>query len=293
MRKNPNGKITIVYLLFFVFQIISSAQTVKPPDKFFTLLNRIKFGNHLFCTKDYLRAVEEYRSCLKLKPNDTLQFKIGLAYERMNKFGIARLYFHSFPQENIFFPEARLEFYKTVFLMKQFRKFRNLYLNSSGDFKYFNEITRLNYLTYLFEDLPLPDSSNFRLWFNVPAKEEIMKFYRKKVNLPRKSLTAAGLLSALIPGLGKIYAGELGDGITAFIFNGILGFLAYDNFRAGHKTRGWIFAGLTAIFYGGNIYGSVAAAQIYNKRNKVNYEQELSKFLERENYFTPDYNFCK
>ena len=146
----------------------------------------------------------------------------------------------------------------------------------------------------MFDDLPLPDSNNFKLWFTTPEQREIINYYKQKLNLPQKSLTTAGLLSAVVPGLGKIYAGEIGDGITALIINGLLGFLAYDNFRAGHQFRGWLFTGLTAFFYGGNIYGSVAAAQIFNKRVRVNYEEELRIYLERENYFLPDYqNLCK
>ena len=264
------------------------------PAEYFQPENRLKFGNYLFCSQDYLRAIDEFRSFLKYKNNDTVYFKIGLSYEKMRKYDIAQIYFASYPVKNSLYPEAQLEFYKIFFLKNEFSSLRKRYNKTQKEFKYFPEIKRLNYLTYLFDDLPLPDSNNFKLWFSTPEQREIINYYKQKLNLPQKSLTTAGLLSAVVPGLGKIYAGEIGDGITALIINGLLGFLAYDNFRAGHQFRGWLFTGLTAFFYGGNIYGSVAAAQIFNKRVRVNYEEELRIYLERENYFLPDYqNLCK
>ncbi len=294
MIRTKDKILFFLLLLLFLPGANLFPQISKASNSLFDLPNRLKFGNYLFCTRDYLRAVEEYRTYLKHKNNDTVQFKIGLAYEAMKKYGVALMYFDRFPKENQFFPEAKLELYKTIFLSGNYNQLRNRYSRIHDMFKYYPEVTRLNYLSFLFDGSDLPDSSNFKLWFNLPEHKKVMKFYYKKINLPHKSLTVAGVLSALIPGLGKIYAGEIGDGITAFIFNGILGFLAYDNFKAGHKTRGWIFSGLTAFFYAGNIYGSVAAAQIYNKKVKVDYKEELKKFLERENYFLPDYKFlCK
>jgi len=197
----------------------------------------------------------------------------------------------SYPEKNIFSSEAKLELFKIIFLTGNFDELRVKYSTVKKNFKYFPQITRLNYITYFFEELPLPDSTNYRLWFAGSAQDQIMKYYSLKLNLPRKSLTTAGVLSALIPGLGKIYTGNIGDGITALIVNGLLGFLSYDNFKAGHNFRGWLFAGLTAFFYGGNIYGSVAAAQIFNKQVKTDYEKDILKFLERENYFLPEYEF--
>ncbi|MCW8960516.1 MAG: hypothetical protein OQK29_03065, partial [Ignavibacteriaceae bacterium] len=79
---------------------------------------------------------------------------------------------------------------------------------------------------------------------------------------------------------------------TALLATGLLAFLAYDNFRANHKTRAWIFTGLGAFFYSGNIYGSIAAAQIFNARVNFEFKEGIKLFLEQENYFLPQYDFC-
>jgi len=83
-------------------------------------------------------------------------------------------------------------------------------------------------------------------------------------NLPQKSELLAGILSAILPGSGYVYAGRYGDGLTAFLLNGL--------FIAGTVTavqNAWYpAAGLTGgiglPFYLGNIYGSANAARRWN-----------------------------
>jgi TM2 domain-containing membrane protein YozV len=100
-------------------------------------------------------------------------------------------------------------------------------------------------------------------------------------------------MSALIPGSGKIYLGEIGDGITAFIATSLLAFLSYDNFSHNHNFRGWLFAGLGFFFYAGNVYGSVAAAQIYNAKVDYEYNLNLKEYLKSKNYFLEESEFVK
>ena len=65
----------------FIFIILlitaqAAAQDIKTPDNFFTPANIKSFADHLFCTRDYLRAVEEYKRYLKFVPDDSIKFKI-------------------------------------------------------------------------------------------------------------------------------------------------------------------------------------------------------------------------
>ena len=77
------------------------------------------------------------------------------------------------------------------------------------------------------------------------------------------------------------------------MLTGLFTYLAYTNFENDHQTRGWIFTALGAGFYTGNVYGSVASAQIFNAKVNFNFENGLKLFLEDKNYFTPAYDFCK
>ena len=113
------------------------------------------------------------------------------------------------------------------------------------------------------------------------------------MNPPNKNPLIASVLSAIIPGAGKIYTGDIGDGIFTFLTTGVFTFLAYDNFKAEHNFRGWLFSGLAVMFYGGNIYGSFASAQIHNARIKYEFNLQLDSFIKLKNYFIPQYDFCK
>ena len=64
------------------------------------------------------------------------------------------------------------------------------------------------------------------------------------------------------------------------LLTGLFGYIAYTDFKADHKVRGWIFSGVAAFFYAGNIYGSAASAQIYNAKIKFDFESEVQNFLE-------------
>lgn len=97
----------------------------------------------------------------------------------------------------------------------------------------------------------------------------------------------------MVPGLGKVYTENYTDGLFAAILTGLFGYIAYTDFKADHKVRAWIFTGVSAFFYTGNIYGSVASAQIYNARIKFNFESDLHDFLEAFHYLSGIYNFCK
>lgn len=80
----------------------------------------------------------------------------------------------------------------------------------------------------------------------------------------RKSPFIAGSLSAIIPGLGKVYAGNTAQGVSSFLRVGILGAITAENyFRLGIKhPQTILFASLFGAFYLGNIWGSALSVQI-------------------------------
>ena len=86
---------------------------------------------------------------------------------------------------------------------------------------------------------------------------------------------------SVIPGLGKVYAGDWKDGVVSALIVGSMGYESYVGFHA-RGTRsvfGWIFAGLTVGFYGGNIYGSYKSAQRYNLRMDNEIHDEVEKLV--------------
>lgn len=249
-----------------------------------------KFADYLFCTEDYLRAALEYEKYLNNNYNDTVEFKIGLSYSYIGKYKKSLSWFQRINTSSHYFSNAQDEYFKSLFGLGDYHILRNESLNK---FNISKETEKLYYFSYFFTDDKLPPQKDFLSSFSFEEKRTVKKYYREKKNPPYKSETAAILMSILIPGTGKIYSGHLGDGILAAIATGLCGYLAYDNFKAKHNFRGWIFSGLTAFFYTGNIYGSAASAQIYNAGIRFNFERDVKLYLEKQNYFKPEYGFCR
>lgn len=86
----------------------------------------------------------------------------------------------------------------------------------------------------------------------------------------KKSPFLAGLMSTVIPGSGKLYAGYRGQAIAAMIPSFIFGAVATENYiKAGPKSVQFIVAAsIFSIFYVGNIWGSVLSVKtLYEQRN--------------------------
>jgi|WetSurMetagenome_2_1015567.scaffolds.fasta_scaffold45419_2 hypothetical protein len=252
------------------------------------------FADFLFCDKDYLRAIEEYEKYLKVIDSDTVKFKIALSYSLMNDQYSAFQKFSSANNSSTFYEQSGIEILKSLYLLKEdslFYLFSNDLINSKSQFS--NNAQKLLNTSILMTEKKLPDENIFFKPFENEEKIILRKFYNQKLNRPYKSEFAAGIFSAIIPGAGKIYTSNYGDGITAFILSGLLTYLAYTNFEHNHPTRAWIFTALGTGFYAGNVYGSVASAQIFNAKVNFDFENGLKIFLEEKNYFTPTYDLCK
>lgn len=273
-----------------IFLFILFSFTIKPQTSnlLHTPANTRKFADHLFSGKDYLRSVFEYGKLPEYEKNDTIEFKIPLAYQLMGKYDLALEKFLSVNKESVYYDQSVKEYYKTLLQAGRYNELQSKLANN--DVKDFQ---RLLYLSYLFTSNELPTEQNFLEAFPLSGKESLLNFFNEKKNPPYKSSLLSGLFSAIIPGSGKIYLGEIGDGITAFIATSLFAFLSYDNFRANHDFRGWLFSGLGFFFYTGNIYGSVAAAQIYNAKVDYEYKEKLNEYLQNKNYFVPGNDFVK
>ena len=158
--------------------------------------------------------------------------------------------------------------------------------------KYSKEAWQFGNAALLLAIKELPQKEVFLIPFEADDKNTLSNFYDAKKNPTYKNEFLAGILSGIIPGAGKIYTQNYGDGITAFLFTGLLSYLAYTNFENDHSTRAWIFTALGGGFYLGNIYGSIASVQIFNAKLNFEFNEGVKFFIEQNNYFTPDYDFC-
>ena len=266
--------------------IILIATTASPQSTYFDYHSPKsikKFADNLFCEGDYIRAVEEYSTVKNIFHSDTINLKIMLSYSNLN---LHNQVFESYINE-IFFEyenDAQKLYLKNSFLVDSSVFHANL---SNNLFPFDMDQAVANYFLKLrsvyFIETRSKEIKKEELLkpFDVLQRREVEPFIDLSVNPEYKSPALAGILSAVIPGSGKMYVGEWGDGITSLLLTGLFAFLAYENFKADHSTKAWIFTGLGAFFYAGNIYGSVAAAQIFNARIDFEFGNGLNLFLEQ------------
>jgi hypothetical protein len=274
----------------FILLILLSNSIRSQQIDFKSTKNIKLFADFLFCEKDYLRAIDEYYKYLNAVEDDTVRFKIVLAYSRMNDLKESLKSIDQINETSVFIQAGKLEKLKLLFIQNNdsaFYRFAGKMVSS--DIKY-----QKLYLCYgLLNKINYADKEKFLAPFDDEEKLSLGKFYDLKINPPYKSELVAGMLSAIVPGSGKIFTEEYGDGITAFLLTGLFSYLAYTNFEHNHNTSAWIFTALGAGFYAGNVYGSVASAQIFNAKVNFDFKNGLKLFLEDKNYFTPNYEFCK
>jgi TM2 domain-containing membrane protein YozV len=266
---------------------IKETNDVKQQDLFSTS-NRLKFGNYLYSDNDYLRAAGEYKEYLRNLDNDTVRLKYALCFFRIGRFAEAADNFKSLFFSSALSEKARLLFYESHFFSDDYRTFRDLMEKENYlpvDFR--KEVDRLKSTAYFLDNSFLPDTAGLFKPFDDSVHLKLADFYYRKKYIARKNITTAVLLSTVIPGAGKIYTGDIGDGVTSLIATVVSAYLAVSNFQNDHKFRGWLFSGLTAFFYAGNIYGSAVSAQIYNARIRFNLQSEIKLYFEKRNYFLP------
>lgn len=277
-------------VLLIIFLLQTSVLPQSTTFDFYSPQNIKLFADYLFCEGDYLRAIEQYELLDNKFINDTVRFKIMLGYSDLNLYQQSNEIINKLNHESKLYNDAYLLSMKNELLIKQ----RPLEYPALSSFNLAEQerFSRLSMISILYGNEQLIEKSDFISIFSKKQQNTVSFLYDYKFDPPYKSPTWAGIFSAIIPGSGKMYVGEWGDGITGFLLTGLFAFLAYDNFKADHNTRAWIFTGIGVFFYAGNIYGSIAAAQIYNVKINFDFQYGLNLFLEQENYFLTEYDFC-
>ncbi|MFO7965290.1 MAG: tetratricopeptide repeat protein [Desulfobacterales bacterium] len=109
--------------------------------------------------------------------------------------------------------------------------------------------------------------------FGVPTLVERLE---RADHIPRKNPKLAAAVS-IIPGGGYVYCNRYRDALTAFLLNGGMIWAAVSAFENGNPALGGVIAFVEAGFYGGNIYGGINCANKFNRRQTLNFIEELKQ----------------
>jgi tetratricopeptide (TPR) repeat protein len=259
-----------------------AAQTSPPSGK--------GFADWLFMQEEYERAAGEYYRVLFDAPpaeQDGLLFTIGTCYVKAGEYRKALLVFERIIE--VYPQSSRLEdaYYQAAYCSYKLGEYR-------AAFDQIHRLTLANgalpprFLLLTGAGSLLSDDwdgaglllSTYLLNPDVPHKHEVSALLDLADEASRpeeRSGPAAGLFSALLPGVGKMYAGNWGDGLVSLLLCGFLGGMAAYHFvnDGVGSAPAWIYAVLGGVFYAGNIYGSVVAAEQYNERRRDSLRQRI------------------
>lgn len=116
-----------------------------------------------------------------------------------------------------------------------------------------------------------------------PMAGDLRSWGAQALHLPAPSPLAAAALSAVVPGLGRVYLGRWQEGLTSLVIVGAPAWFAYGGFeRDGvESVRGWLLATTTAVFYLGNVYGSWVGAETDRRKAEKRLREEVRTGLGR------------
>jgi TM2 domain-containing membrane protein YozV len=266
-----------------------------------THFNDFNFIIHLTKNKLFSEAEKERDSLFATKDLnplyiDSVNYLIGIAYYNEKKFDEAKQSLMKV-SENVFF------YFKARYLAGLIDAENNQFEAALTNYKSISESTNpdLNELQkfeiaglYLLEKkYNVFDSISKNFVFknellNVEL-ENLKRYATLDRNLKRKSMLVAGCLSAIVPGLGKVYAGNNGQALASFLTCGVFGAIASENIiKYGiQHPQALFFTSMFGLFYIGNIWGSALSVQLVktekqfeNKHNiLVGLKLPISKFF--------------
>ena len=206
-------------------------------------------------------------------PSDTLTFLRGWAHYNLKQLPQAREYFQGIPKGSSFYDQSL--FYSTA-VSAHLGDFTSPVASLTGYDGPHTELRdlQLSGLALLRDDPAAFKQASQGFGFSDFALQEaehtLCDIYNSRYVKRAKSPALAAIASAIIPGSGKIYAGKLGEGISAFLLTGVFGAITAEHWvKDGPANWKTIVPGLLGAFlYIGNIYGSYMSVSIYNSNLK-------------------------
>ena len=104
--------------------------------------------------------------------------------------------------------------------------------------------------------------------FHDPDGRLVDPVIQHSVSGSRKSPLLAGLMSAILPGSGRIYAGRVLDGIMGMWMMYLVGNSAYNAIKNERPIAGPLFGIAAGFVYFGEVYGGWRAAKYYRYSEK-------------------------
>jgi hypothetical protein len=281
--KHPFMKFPIgnMFLLTLLLNILSAQE--KDIVLYYSPSAVLDFANYLFTQKEYIRAASEYERYrfISQADQDSVALRIGICYSKSPQYySTATAFLRNFIKarpKSSFLAGAGFYMCYSYFQLAQydscvscadvFRSVQNPVWCEKMNFLIISSYIMLQKHSEAEQLLKLGSYPR-----TINAWHTIEKYSQIGESIPRKKPWIAGTMSAVLPGLGKIYAGRSIDGLFSMLLFGFMTWQSLDGFhdKGRNSSRGWFYASLGSVFYVGNIFGSALAA-------KVVYSQETDE----------------
>jgi TM2 domain-containing membrane protein YozV len=247
----------------------------------------LKFATYLYQKKNYDEAVFVLKNLLARNTTsgviDSSTYLLGRIYYNLQQLPSSIFYYDQVSNSSKLKTEA-------VF----FSSFNEAYLgNAENGFK---KLEQLNFTEKRMQDLKLFEMAGMSLLQNdytsfhslrskivdfsyefAEQNNNLDLYYTSLVNAKRKSPFLGAVMSVVIPGSGKIYAGKTGQGIYNFFITGILGLQTMEAYRkSGPQSFRFIaYSTLFGSFYIGNIWGSALSVKMKKDESIEGIHQQI------------------
>ncbi len=268
-------KLLILFIIFYSTNVFS--------QDLYNFENTKKFAEYLAKSGQYDLATREFERLTFMSPeNDTLKTSLLSMYRRSGKYDEALIRGKQlYPELTTMSASSAVEYGRTLLLKSEYKSAKSFWDSnvklSSADktiLSATSDILQDNY-----------KSANELLQTIKPEDHRLAANYKdlaeQAMAIKRKSPAVAGIMSAIIPGTGRMYVKDWKDGIVSLFFVGTMAVQSIRGFnKSGVKsTRGWIYGGIGFGFYLGNIYGSVVSAKGYNKKSHLGIRTKIENLF--------------
>lgn len=196
----------------------------------------------------------------------------GWAFHRLGFYDSALTYYEKKHDSDILFHHFEKDFLKLNLVLGKIDVVNRFLMHHQDDQ---NELQSISIALKMLRRDYKPENVD---QFKVPP--DIHQSYKRYYKDNGKSTFLAGALSAVVPGLGKIYLGKKKQGINMFLANAMYGIQAYESYRLTRLSspRFIIFGSIFSVFYLSNIAGSVMGAKKQKRDSKKQFIHDISQY---------------
>ncbi|OGC41359.1 hypothetical protein A2Y85_02070 [candidate division WOR-3 bacterium RBG_13_43_14] len=283
-----------ILILFKIFSLTAADSTYADSSgtDYYEASNVLRFADHLYQEKDYFRAAGEYYRYLfsfdTFPPNtDSIYYRIGACFKKGGNYSKASDFFMKSAQlshDPSFISSANFNISKSYSLISNYERsneFIGRHIREDDD-PVQKKMRQLRVANYLYTARWQQAADLLRSEIDTDTITNLLRrFTNEGLTLPHKSAVLAGVFSTIIPGSGKLYTNRFYEGMQSFFTVGIMGWQSCDGFKSSgiSSFKGWAFGVVGGLFYLGNIYGSIVAAEIYNEEIENKHIEKIRVYV--------------